>query len=116
MNLFENMFYELLREDTSSGAGGVFGDTDSMGHGGAFGDGRFYEPNNAVIPSFLGSQKVRRKKKCKVSKKKKSKKKKSLLKANAFPLMQRRPQIPLVAISGMNGPSGGSSHGHATTA
>ena len=68
--LFEKVFYNILNEDMSAGAGGVFGDGPSMGHGGAFGSSDFYAPGDARMPKILGAKKKRK------SKKRKSKKRK----------------------------------------
>jgi hypothetical protein len=74
-SLFEKVFYNLLHEDMSAGAGGVFGGGSSMGHGGAVGNSDFYAPGDARLPTILGSKKKRRKSKKKRKKTRKSKKK-----------------------------------------
>jgi len=51
MKLFEKEFYKQLEEDMISGAGGVFGDTDSMGHGGAVGNTDFYAKDDNRWPT-----------------------------------------------------------------
>lgn len=61
MKSFEKIFYTKLLEDMAAGAGGVFGDTASMGHGGDFGNTDFYAPGDARIPK--GGKKKQKKKK-----------------------------------------------------
>lgn len=51
MKLFEKAFNRKLNEDNIAGAGGVFGDTDSMGHGGAVGNTDFYAKGDNRIPA-----------------------------------------------------------------
>ena len=74
--LFEKVFYNLLHEDMSAGAGGVFGGGSSMGHVGRFGTNDFYAPGDARLPTILGSKKKKRKSTKKKKKKRKSTKKK----------------------------------------
>ena len=51
MKLFETIFYKHLNETNMSGAGGVFGDTGSMGFGGAVTPATdFYAPGDNRIP------------------------------------------------------------------
>jgi hypothetical protein len=66
MNFFERRFKQLLDEDMTAGAGGVFGDAPSMGHGGAVGNTDFYAPGDPRIPK--GGKKKARKKKNKKTK------------------------------------------------
>lgn len=66
MNFFERRFKQLLDEDMTAGAGGVFGDAPSMGHGGAVGNTDFYAPGDMRIPK--GGKKKARKKKNKKTK------------------------------------------------
>lgn len=61
MKLFEKSFYKQLEEDMISGAGGVFGDTDSMGHGGAVGNTDFYAKGDNRWPT--GGEDEKKKKK-----------------------------------------------------
>jgi hypothetical protein len=51
MKNFERAFIKHLTEDNLSGAGGVFGDADSMGHGGAIGMTDFYASGDARTPT-----------------------------------------------------------------
>ena len=51
MKLFEKAFTRKLNEDNVAGAGGVFGDADSMGHGGAVGNTDFYAKGDNRIPA-----------------------------------------------------------------
>jgi hypothetical protein len=62
MKFFEKRFKQLLDEDMTAGAGGVFGDAPSMGHGGAVGNTDFYAPGDMRIPKG-GKKKARKKKK-----------------------------------------------------
>ena len=50
MKLFEKAFTRKLNEDNIAGGGGVFGDTESMGHGGAVGNTDFYARGDNRIP------------------------------------------------------------------
>lgn len=79
MKSFEKIFYNHLEEDNAAGAGGVFGNADSMGHGGAFDTADFYATGDARIPK--GGKK---------KKKEKDKKKKDGSLEPLIPL-QRRP-------------------------
>lgn len=67
MKSFEQLFYNKLLEDMSSGAGGVFGDAPSMGHGGDIGNTDFYAPGDARI--VKGGKKKQKKQKKKQNKK-----------------------------------------------
>ena len=51
---FKALFYELLAEDMTAGAGGVFGDADSLGHGGAIDKSDFYATGDTRIPQGPG--------------------------------------------------------------
>jgi len=64
MNFYENRFKQLLDEDMTAGAGGVFGDAPSMGHGGSVGNTDFYAPDDMRIPKG-GKKRSRKKKKSK---------------------------------------------------
>lgn len=66
MKLFEKRFKQLLDEDMTAGAGGVFGDAPSMGHGGAIGNTDFHATDDMRIPRG-GKKKSRKKKKSKKS-------------------------------------------------
>lgn len=57
MKLFEKAFIRKLTEDNLAGAGGVFGDAESMGHGGAIGNTDFYATNDNRLPSEGGKKK-----------------------------------------------------------
>lgn len=50
MKIFEQLFIKHLEESNVAGGGGVFGDTDSMGHGGAVGLTDFYANGDARLP------------------------------------------------------------------
>lgn len=65
-------FKQFVKEDNTSGGGGVFGGGDSFDHGGSVGNKDFYAQGTAVIPEFLGLYK----RTGKVKSNKKSKKKK----------------------------------------
>lgn len=60
MKSFEKIFYNKLLESMAAGAGGVFGDTGSMGHGGDLGNTDFYAPGDARI--VKGGRKKHKKK------------------------------------------------------
>jgi hypothetical protein len=61
MNIFEKEFLHVLSDSNSAGAGGAFGDGESMGHGGAIGMTDFYATGDNRLP--LGGKKKKRKKK-----------------------------------------------------
>ena len=82
MKLFEKAFYRKINEYNLAGAGGVFGDTDSMGHGGAVGNTDFYNTGSTVIP-----QGPKKKKKSKGKNKSKSRD----IGVNMLAPVQRRP-------------------------
>lgn len=67
MKYFENKFKQLLDEDMTAGAGGVFGDAPSMGHGGAIGNTDFVATDDHRIPTG-GKRKSKKKNKTKKSK------------------------------------------------
>jgi len=56
MKLFEKAFTRKLTEDNLAGAGGVFGDAESMGHGGAIGNTDFYAKGDNRIPTGGGKK------------------------------------------------------------
>lgn len=56
-------FKQFVLEINAAGAGGVFGNTTSMGHGGAVGNTDFYAPGDSRIPAALGARKAGKKKK-----------------------------------------------------
>lgn len=70
MGLFKKAFFSHLDESNTAAAGGVFGDTDSMGHGGALYASDFYAPGDHRTPT--GPKKQNKKKKKKESKKNKN--------------------------------------------
>ena len=79
---YKALFYKLLDEDMTAGAGGVFGNTSSMGHGGAIDSSDFYASGDTRIPTGpakgsrtmwkdsgeQGPSKKKKKKKAKISK------------------------------------------------
>lgn len=67
MKFFERHFKQLLDEDMTAGAGGVFGDAPSMGHGGAVGNTDFYATGDMRTPKG-GKKKARKRKKNKKTK------------------------------------------------
>ena len=79
MKIFEKIFNQSLAEDNSAGAGGVFGDADSMGHGGAIEMSDFW--NKDDTRKAMGGKK----------KKKKEKNKKKNGEIEELVPMQRRP-------------------------
>ena len=68
MKLFEKAFYQQLKEDMTAGAGGVFGDADSMGHGGAVGNTDFFAKGDNRWPTGGPEEKKKKKRKDKQSK------------------------------------------------
>ena len=59
MKLFEKRFKQILDEDMTAGAGGVFGDAPSMGHGGAVGNTDFHNAHDMRTPT--GGKKKKKK-------------------------------------------------------
>lgn len=67
-NIFAIKFNKLLAEDMFAGAGGVFGDADSMGHGGAIEMTDFYATGDNRLPRGGKKKKKQTKSKSKQNK------------------------------------------------
>lgn len=56
MKSFAHRFTKLIEEDMIAGEGGAFGSAPSMSHGGEVpGGSDWYAPQDARVPSYLGS-------------------------------------------------------------
>lgn len=68
MSRYGKIFYKLMSETNTAGAGGSFGNASSMNHGGEVpGGGDWYAPGDARVPKVLGiysrAGKIKKKKK-----------------------------------------------------
>ncbi len=71
---FEQLFFKVLKEDMTAGAGGALGSGSSYNPPGEVNSGDTYAPGDARVPKVLGKGKVQTRKGSAGGKKKKKKK------------------------------------------